>query len=37
MIAIRPLYVPPTFEVCRSNHDPALAAILAASQQLPGN
>jgi tetratricopeptide (TPR) repeat protein len=30
------LYAPPAFASFRQNHDPALAAIMAASEQLPG-
>jgi len=31
------LYAPPTFEAFSRNHDPALAAIQAASEYLPGS
>lgn len=30
------IYVPPTFEAYRSNRDPAMEAILACREQLPG-
>jgi len=31
------IYAPPTFEAYRSNRDPAMEAILACQEQLPGS